>query len=163
MSFFYCIATLLEFAGVHYFTKIGSGEIAIEEEEWEDCEVHDDEEMCTESSNSNELSTENAVSPGVRQRSLICPIYKVKKNHHICCDGMTKMGEFQGSSVGYGNRKTLCSYIQPLHPDHHGTMERTTQTETLLSRWKQFFYCLMGNDEFRKKRQREAAALGRII
>uniref|UniRef100_A0A8W7PBD5 Uncharacterized protein n=1 Tax=Anopheles coluzzii TaxID=1518534 RepID=A0A8W7PBD5_ANOCL len=27
MSFFYCIATLLEFAGVHYFTKVGSGEI----------------------------------------------------------------------------------------------------------------------------------------
>jgi hypothetical protein len=23
MSFFYCIATLLEFAGVHYFTKAG--------------------------------------------------------------------------------------------------------------------------------------------
>lgn len=61
--------------------------------------------------------------------------------------------------MSYGNRKTLCSYIQPLHPDH-GTMERTTQTETLLSRWKQFFYCLMGNDEFRKRRQREAAALG---
>ena len=29
MSFFYCIATLLEFAGVHYFTKVGSGEIPI--------------------------------------------------------------------------------------------------------------------------------------
>lgn len=27
MSFFYCIATLLEFAGVHFFTKVGSGEI----------------------------------------------------------------------------------------------------------------------------------------
>lgn len=24
MSFFYCIATLLEFAGVHYFTKVGT-------------------------------------------------------------------------------------------------------------------------------------------
>lgn len=24
MSFFYCIATLLEFAGVHYFTKVGA-------------------------------------------------------------------------------------------------------------------------------------------
>jgi gamma-aminobutyric acid receptor subunit alpha len=26
-SFGYCIATLLEFAGVHYFTKVGSGEV----------------------------------------------------------------------------------------------------------------------------------------
>jgi len=25
MSFFYCIATLLEFAGVHYFTKASTG------------------------------------------------------------------------------------------------------------------------------------------
>ena len=25
-SFLYCMATILEFAGVHYFTKVGSGE-----------------------------------------------------------------------------------------------------------------------------------------
>ncbi|XP_014476320.1 PREDICTED: gamma-aminobutyric acid receptor alpha-like isoform X2 [Dinoponera quadriceps] len=36
MSFGYCIATLLEFAGVHYFTKIGSGEIPLDDEEWEE-------------------------------------------------------------------------------------------------------------------------------
>lgn len=39
MSFLYCIATLLEFAGVHYFTKLGSGEIPRLEEEWEDIGV----------------------------------------------------------------------------------------------------------------------------
>ena len=26
-SFLYCMASLLEFAGVHYFTKVGSGEV----------------------------------------------------------------------------------------------------------------------------------------
>lgn len=36
MSFGYCIATLLEFAGVHYFTKVGSGEIPIDDDEWEE-------------------------------------------------------------------------------------------------------------------------------
>lgn len=36
MSFLYCIATLLEFAGVHYFTKLGSGEIPRIDDEWED-------------------------------------------------------------------------------------------------------------------------------
>lgn len=36
MSFLYCIATLLEFAGVHYFTKLGSGEFPRLEDEWED-------------------------------------------------------------------------------------------------------------------------------
>lgn len=40
MSFFYCIATLLEFAGVHYFTKVGSGELPVsdDEDEWESVE-----------------------------------------------------------------------------------------------------------------------------
>ncbi|KAK3910973.1 Gamma-aminobutyric acid receptor subunit alpha-6 [Frankliniella fusca] len=33
MSFLYCIATLLQFAAVHYFTKVGSGEIYVEGEE----------------------------------------------------------------------------------------------------------------------------------
>jgi gamma-aminobutyric acid receptor subunit alpha len=32
LSFFYCIATLLEFAGVHYFTKTGSGEIPLSDQ-----------------------------------------------------------------------------------------------------------------------------------
>ncbi|XP_024891547.1 gamma-aminobutyric acid receptor alpha-like [Temnothorax curvispinosus] len=36
MSFGYCIATLLEFAGIHYFTKVGSGEIPLDDEEWEE-------------------------------------------------------------------------------------------------------------------------------
>lgn len=78
MSFFYCIATLLEFAGVHYFTKIGSGEISVDEDEWEDCETSAEEEVSAEIENSSELPSENAVSPGVRQRSLICPVYKVQ-------------------------------------------------------------------------------------
>nr|XP_027221982.1 gamma-aminobutyric acid receptor subunit alpha-1-like [Penaeus vannamei] len=42
MSFGYCIATLLQFAGVHFFTKVGSGEIMAEEEEWEDLEIIED-------------------------------------------------------------------------------------------------------------------------
>lgn len=36
MSFFYCIATLLEFAGVHFFTKVGSGEIPATLNDYED-------------------------------------------------------------------------------------------------------------------------------
>lgn len=37
-------------------------------------------------------------------------------------------------------------------------MERTTQTENKLPKWRQFLYCLKGDDKFRKQRQREAAA-----
>lgn len=36
-------------------------------------------------------------------------------------------------------------------------MERTTQTETILPKWKQFVYCLIGDDKFRRERQRVAA------
>lgn len=36
------------------------------------------------------------------------------------------------------------------------TMERTTQTERRIPQWRQFVYCLMGNDNFRRQRQREA-------
>lgn len=39
-------------------------------------------------------------------------------------------------------------------------MERTTQTERKLPKWKQFLYCLKGDDKFRKQRQREAAFAG---
>lgn len=38
------------------------------------------------------------------------------------------------------------------------TMERTTQTEFKLPKWRQLIYCLKGDDKFRRQRQREAAA-----
>lgn len=73
MSFFYCIATLLEFAGVHYFTKVGSGEIPVDEDDWDDCtEVEEELVPATD-------LVENFVGnrAGRRKSSLICPIYNV--------------------------------------------------------------------------------------
>lgn len=81
MSFFYCIATLLEFAGVHYFTKVGSGEIPVDEEDWEDCET---EEEIIETT---PIRKENSISPGNKGRrksSLICPIYNVQEKKNVC-------------------------------------------------------------------------------
>lgn len=77
MSFFYCIATLLEFAGVHYFTKVGSGEIPVDEEEWEDC--GEPEEELIGSAIGDIVSGENSSSQlmGRRRSSMICPIYNV--------------------------------------------------------------------------------------
>ncbi|XP_025159476.1 gamma-aminobutyric acid receptor subunit alpha-5-like [Harpegnathos saltator] len=37
-------------------------------------------------------------------------------------------------------------------------MERQTQTELILPLWRQFLYCLAGDDAFRRRRQREAAS-----
>lgn len=42
MSFFYCIATLLEFAGVHFFTKVGSGEIPATLNDYDDDYLEED-------------------------------------------------------------------------------------------------------------------------
>lgn len=39
----------------------------------------------------------------------------------------------------------------------HSTMERTTQTEPpKAKRWKQIWLCFLGDDKFRRQRQREA-------
>ncbi|XP_060531516.1 gamma-aminobutyric acid receptor alpha-like [Cylas formicarius] len=135
MSFFYCIATLLEFAGVHYFTKVGSGEIPVNEDDWEDCQ--DTEEEYVGSTAADLL--ENTSTDGRRRRSsLVCPIY------HTC------------NLYRNGRRTSLISNIQA-SPPARTTMEKTTQTENKLPRWKQFLYCLKGDDKFRKQRQREAA------
>lgn len=87
MSFFYCIATLLEFAGVHYFTKLGSGEIPalLTDDEWEDVDEtieHAGTVHVTRDSSPNHtqlLSSSATPSSTTRKRnSLICPIYNVK-------------------------------------------------------------------------------------
>lgn len=42
-------------------------------------------------------------------------------------------------------------------PSHASTMERTTQTEPpKAKKWKQIWLCFLGDDKFRKQRQREA-------
>lgn len=76
MSFFYCIATLLEFAGVHYFTKVGSGEIPVDEEEWEDCNDSEEELIGTRTDLLNENGNSNTTNR--RRSSQICPIYNVR-------------------------------------------------------------------------------------
>ncbi|KAH9640652.1 hypothetical protein HF086_000596 [Spodoptera exigua] len=87
MSFFYCIATLLEFAGVHYFTK-----------------------SFTLPAQSNQ---EESGAPGEQTAVRL-------------------------------------------------TMERTTQTERRVPRWRQLLYCLAGDDRYRRQRQVEAGSRGHI-
>ncbi|XP_043268561.1 gamma-aminobutyric acid receptor alpha-like isoform X2 [Venturia canescens] len=94
MSFGYCIATLLEFAGVHYFTKIGSGEIPLDESEWEDWE---DVTTIIDNKQDNQyneaLSPVNARSPQTvhsetsigassrRRSSVLCAVYNVSSTY----------------------------------------------------------------------------------
>ncbi|XP_039959702.1 gamma-aminobutyric acid receptor subunit alpha-6 isoform X2 [Bactrocera tryoni] len=138
MSFLYCIATLLEFAGVHYFTKVGSGEIPISEDEWEDIDegVADDDEGEEEAQSSSiKHSNESAyeiphplAGNFCKRNAMISPIY---------------------------NDPTQ---IFPAPSSHASTMERTTQTEPpVISKGKQMWLCLIGDDKFRRQRERAAA------
>lgn len=84
MSFFYCIATLLEFAGVHYFTKVGSGEIPImNDDEWED--VGETIEHIGASTPHSRLhdSPQHRASMTRKRNSMICPIYNVSRSQLV--------------------------------------------------------------------------------
>ncbi|XP_058789517.1 gamma-aminobutyric acid receptor alpha-like isoform X1 [Phymastichus coffea] len=160
MSFGYCIATLLEFAGVHYFTKVGSGEFPIEEEyiepitpgedeeevdsnEWEDVagkpatlvpsdDDDDDEGGFTAATT---LGCPESTTSRKRGSSLFCALYN---------DQVYSLPE---------PRRSMTITVS----SKRSTMERQTQTELWLPKWKQFLYCLVGDMAFRKRRQREAA------
>ena len=132
MSFFYCIATLLEFAGVHYFTKVGSGEIPMnasdDEEEWES--VEEIEEIGGNLLLSSSKGSPQRLLNNRLKNSIICPIYNEAYNP---------------SASG----------------SHLSTMERSTGTQTeppKKPKWVQFWLCFIGNDKFRKERAREATA-----
>lgn len=77
MSFFYCIATLLEFAGVHYFTKVGSGEIPVmNDDEWED--VSETIEHIGVVTQHGRHDSPQRASLARKRNSMICPIYNVR-------------------------------------------------------------------------------------
>ncbi|CAL1674829.1 unnamed protein product [Lasius platythorax] len=140
MSFGYCIATLLEFAGVHYFTKIGSGEIPLDDEEWEDWEGITSEEFedtfRTMISCSPQTVHPEIVDTNTRRRgSLLSTLYS---------DGVTYEDSCRSITVAVSSKPS--------------TMERQTQTELILPLWRQFLYCLAGDDAFRRRRQREVAS-----
>lgn len=97
MSFFYCIATLLEFAGVHYFTKVGSGEIPImNDDEWED--VTETIEHIGVVSTQGRLDSPQRTALARKRNSMICPIYNVSTNDR------SKSAAFCHSNLFYINQ-----------------------------------------------------------
>lgn len=137
MSFLYCIATLLEFAGVHYFTKVGSGEIQISDDEWED--VDEIEEIGGTLNHSLISSSRGSPTRLLNNRlrtSIICPIYNLPPQAIYNDTNLESQSHSQFS-----------------------TMERTTQTEPPKQpKWKQIWLCFIGDEDFRKQRAREAAS-----
>ncbi|XP_022114502.2 gamma-aminobutyric acid receptor alpha-like [Pieris rapae] len=134
MSFFYCIATLLEFAGVHYFTKVGSGEIVIDDSEWEELI----EEVGGDAYAARQLAARRS---SARSENNYSPSLPAQSNSSADSD---------------------LHQAQEEHPCVRLTMERTTQTENRVPRWRQLLYCLVGDDQYRRQRQREAGNRGHI-
>ncbi|EZA47794.1 Gamma-aminobutyric acid receptor subunit alpha-4 [Ooceraea biroi] len=155
MSFGYCIATLLEFAGVHYFTKIGSGEVALDDEEWEEWEGIANEQLedmfrkmisCNRQTAQPEI-----IDASTRRRdSLMSALRNVVIYTRSNSDCLRQDADTY--------ERDSCRSLRVAVSSNPPTMEKHTQTELVLSIWRQFLYCLAGDDAFRRRRQREAAS-----
>ncbi|XP_017116162.1 gamma-aminobutyric acid receptor alpha-like [Drosophila elegans] len=159
MSFLYCIATLLEFAGVHYFTKLGSGESPQLEDQWEDISIAnepsdhvaedaDDAPFADEEDTSDGTENddnEGGVSESIDSKNGVC----VCKKHDAL--GLEYDGFLRRENI-FCPTYNEPSYILP------ATMESTTQTEPpAVSRLHQMWLCLKSDNSFRKQRERKAA------
>ncbi|XP_033244001.1 gamma-aminobutyric acid receptor subunit alpha-6 [Drosophila miranda] len=158
MSFLYCIATLLEFAGVHYFTKLGSGEIPRLEELLGNIRktniAHGIEANKKVSDEDIEDNGSDEASEQMNSQNDIC----------VCSENDTL--EFESAEslptalddTAFRKRNAVTCPI--FNASSRGaTMERTTQTEPpVISRMRQIWLCLKSDDKFRKQRERDAAA-----
>ncbi|XP_023328188.1 gamma-aminobutyric acid receptor alpha-like [Eurytemora carolleeae] len=132
-SFGYCMATLLEFAGVHYFTKVGSGEamfaddddeVVVEEElvddeDWEDGEdwdqvPHHSQRWASNpggtSSSSNCITTYNSLyglngSTSESTASLANQFGNYRKTVH---SGNCQMSEYRKQNGSRGHENSVC-------------------------------------------------------
>ncbi|CAL8117419.1 unnamed protein product [Orchesella dallaii] len=127
MSFAYCMATLLQFAGVHYFTKIGSGEVFVsEDDEWEELE----ENLASD-------WTDSQRSPPLEQMNCSA-VYNIRPQQE-----MEAQYAWPNTSFEPTPSKSVAS--------------KETQTEKKTSLLRQFWYCIIADEEFRRERQRAAA------
>ncbi|KAH8294500.1 hypothetical protein KR044_012270 [Drosophila immigrans] len=168
MSFLYCIATLLEFAGVHYFTKLGSGEIPRLDDEWEDIGGHlgyatneDEDDPADEEDDDEEASDDSEPANSDSD------VFVFADHDALHCE-LPLPPELSAptSAAAVGKRNAFscpiyngAAHIFPKLSSHASTMERTTQTEPpVISRMHQMWLCLKGDVKFRRQRERDAAA-----
>ncbi|XP_071642335.1 rab proteins geranylgeranyltransferase component A 1-like isoform X2 [Temnothorax longispinosus] len=121
--------------------QVGSGEIPLDDEEWEEWKGIASEEFedtfRTMISCSPQAVHPEIIDTNTRKRgSLMSALYS---------DGVTY-------------ERDSCHSITVAVSSKPSTMERQTQTELILPIWRQFLYCLAGDDAFRRRRQREAAS-----
>lgn len=124
--------------------KVGSGEIPLDEDEWEDIDNVVEIGLTVgggtagsggmRSGTASIHDSPQRLMAARRRSSLICPIYNDPQH-----------------------------MFKPT-TSHLSTMERTTQTEPPKEpRWKQLWLCFLGDDKFRRRRQREATGRGKWL
>ena len=102
----------------------------IDDDGWED--IEETEEIGVTLNQALLKESPNKLLGARRRNSLICPIY---------------------------NDPTQMFKAITATPSQLSTMERTTQTEPPKKpKWKQIWLCFLGDDKFRRERQREAAS-----
>jgi len=174
-SFLYCMASLLEFAGVHYFTKVGSGEvfsIPLEEDLYSNKDQDEPENVLERSSTTSpslgldSVATMSAfnhvynikeyfyISP-VENQNKVCPAHNNVNNVRINKINNT------GSSNGAGRH----SVYSPTSLTSSRSVSRAagTQTEPKPSILAQIMLCLLANQDYRTKRSAEAKGRGVIV
>ncbi|KAM8721649.1 hypothetical protein ACLKA7_007517 [Drosophila subpalustris] len=179
MSFLYCIATLLEFAGVHYFTKLGSGEFPRVDDEWEDigalgfssgeivdvdadadadADAVDDDVDAEDSDDSEPANSESDVFVFADHDALHCEL-PLPPELNGSGGFPNKRNTFSCPIYNNQHQQQNPGQIFPKLSSHASTMERTTQTEPpVVSRMRQMWLCLKGDVKFRRQRERDAAA-----
>ncbi|XP_062139722.1 gamma-aminobutyric acid receptor subunit gamma-2 isoform X3 [Drosophila sulfurigaster albostrigata] len=109
MSFLYCIATLLEFAGVHYFTKLGSGEIPRIDDEWEDIGAWGFGAPRDEPADAEEATSDDSEPPNSDSDVFVFADHDASTMMHCDCDCELPLpAELNAPAIAVaGNRNTF--------------------------------------------------------
>ncbi|XP_075734536.1 gamma-aminobutyric acid receptor subunit alpha-2 [Rhipicephalus microplus] len=161
MCFSFVIFTLLEFAGVHYFTKVGSGEFPLTDEEGEAVE----EEGMAGDSDVEEEENVDLFVPLTSIEECSCRIRR-DCDHVVETEPVSHRGA--GRFVGYAAPpppppppSRLKHRVRPLHEDErlHGGLRRGSRRHHHRRRQhccSQFINCMLGNERYRDEMRRRA-------
>ncbi|XP_032787616.1 gamma-aminobutyric acid receptor alpha-like [Daphnia magna] len=171
ITFGYCMASIIQFASVHYFTKIGSGEnyqtqeISVlhrrlmEIKRSSSCEPDDGRIMTTDFTDWEKLGAE------LPQMCSAAPVPSIPP-----VPPSTPSGNDEETNVhAILEEIKLSIEISDEDDEDGGATNRTTKMRTNRrhhdnsSCMKQLYYCLIANQSFRAKRKRRALAKGNII
>ncbi|XP_065580667.1 gamma-aminobutyric acid receptor alpha-like isoform X2 [Artemia franciscana] len=145
MSFGYCMCTLLECAGVHFFTKIGGGEGLLEDDSLDFCDT-------SSSSENEESALEDKDRVSEKQR-----YFKARQRTAINCS--TRPVLYNQKCYNHHSRTEirLRRKTRPAAPSAMSSFNK--EKEHCLM---QLVHCITANPKYRKARTRQAIISGSV-